>query len=164
MTAAAEMKVGSATIMNNDTKEQHQQTQAIIQQLFNVSQTAFMTPSAGDTFAEARDPHLRLRRTLAPSLNVGIPKYAEAQFMISRKETDGKRTSLEFGVEFDGKTKYFIMDAYVFGDVSQLYLDAAGSDGNLKLITYERGWHHNFDGTEDLPCFDDEVIEWNVSL
>lgn len=51
--------------------------------------------------------------------------------------------------------------------VSQMYLDAAGSNGNddkIKLCTYESGGHHNFDGTEGLPNFDDAVIEWVDNL
>ena len=51
--------------------------------------------------------------------------------------------------------------------VAQMYLDAADSNGNddkVKLCTYESGGHHNFDGTEDLPNFDDSVIEWIDNL
>lgn len=51
--------------------------------------------------------------------------------------------------------------------LSRLYLDAAGSSGNddkVKLVTYERGGHHNFDGSGGLPNFDDEVREWIENL
>jgi len=51
--------------------------------------------------------------------------------------------------------------------VTQLYLDAAGSNGDdekIKFISYERGGHHNFDGTDNLPNFDDSVIEWVNNL
>ena len=64
-------------------KEQIHQTQALIQSLYHVSTSEFLTPSAGDAYSVKRDPHLRLRRTLTPSLNVGIPKYTDAQFMLS---------------------------------------------------------------------------------
>src|SRR5210317_391543 len=101
-----EKKVGSATIMNTATKEYRDQTQAAIQNLYNVSKTEVMTPSVGDAYSVERDPHLRLRRTLTPSLNLGIKKYAEAQFMLSSKfsETMGKRESLEFGAKLDGSS------------------------------------------------------------
>ena len=79
-------------------KEQAQQTQALIRKLYDVSSSEFMTPSVGDPYSVKRDPHLRLRRTLTPSLNVGIPKYTEAQFMLSKADTTGKRMSLQFGV------------------------------------------------------------------
>jgi hypothetical protein len=125
--SSKDTKVASATVMNDATKNQHNQTQAIIQQLYNASQSEFMTPSAGDAYAVPRDPHLRLRRTLAPSVNLGIPKYAEAQFMLSKEETTGKRQSLEFGVEFDGKTKHFTMDAYVFG--------ASETEADVRIVT-----------------------------
>ena len=114
-----EKKVGSATVMNTATKEYKDQTQAAIQNLYNVSKTEVMTPSVGDAYSVERDPHLRLRRTLTPSLNLGIPKYAEAQFMLSSKfsETTGKRESLEFGAMLDGSStvKRFTMDGYAFG-------------------------------------------------
>lgn len=120
-------KIGSATTMNTETKNQHEQTQAIIQQLYNASKSEYMTPSTGDAYAVSRDPHLRLRRTLTPSLNVGIPKYAEAQFMLSKEETSGKRISLEFGVEFDGNMRYFTMDAYAFG--------SSEADADVRIVT-----------------------------
>ena len=54
--------------------------------------------------------------------------------------------------------------------VSKMYLDAAASnsgndvDTKVKLVTYESGGHHNFDGSGGLPNFDDEVIEWINNL
>ncbi|KAL3781881.1 hypothetical protein ACHAW5_007260 [Stephanodiscus triporus] len=87
----------------------------------------FMTPSFGEACRVSRDPHLRLRRTLTPSLNVGIPKYAEAQFMLSKEETTGKRLSLEFGVPFGGATRRFAMDAYAFG--------ASEAEANVRVVT-----------------------------
>lgn len=50
---------------------------------------------------------------------------------------------------------------------SAMYLDAASSNGNdakVKLVTYESGGHHNYDGTGGLPNFDDEVICWIENL
>ena len=31
---------------------------------------------------------------------------------------------------------------------------------NVKLVAYEKGGHHNFDGTCGLPNFDDEIVAW----
>lgn len=113
-------------------KEQAQQTQALIRKLYDVSSSEFMTPSVGDPYSVKRDPHLRLRRTLTPSLNVGIPKYTEAQFMLSKADTTGKRMSLQFGVSLDdgkktNKKKYFTMDAYVFG--------APEAEADIRVVT-----------------------------
>jgi len=106
-------------------KELERRTQSAIRSLHELSKVEYLTPSFGDPYAVSRDPHLRLRRTLAPSANVGIPKYAEAQFMLSREETTGRRVRLEFGVSFDGddnggdanasSRKLFTMDGYAFG-------------------------------------------------
>jgi hypothetical protein len=46
---------------------------------------------------------------------------------------------------------------------SCFYLDAAGNS-EVKLVTYEMGGHHNFDGSEGLPNFDDDVIDWIDNL
>ena len=49
---------------------------------------------------------------------------------------------------------------------SKMYSDAADGSGGaskVKLVTYEKGGHHNFDGSDDLPNFDDKVIEWIAS-
>ena len=127
MTSIEANKVGSATVMNSASKSQHDQTQALIQQLYNLSKSEYMTPSAGDAYAVTRNPHLRLRRTLIPSANSGIPKYAEAQFMLSKEETSGKRISLEFGVELDDKKKYFTMDGYAFG--------ASEDSADIRIVT-----------------------------
>ena len=108
-------------------KEQDERTQVVIRALYDISQGEFMTPSFGEACRVSRDPHLRLRRTLTPSLNVGIPKYAEAQFMLSKEETTGKRLSLEFGVPFGGATRRFAMDAYAFG--------ASEAEANVRVVT-----------------------------
>lgn len=108
-------------------KEQDERTQALIRALYVISQGEFMTPSFGEAYRVSRDPHLRLRRTLTPSLNVGIPKYAEAQFMLSKEETTGKRLSLEFGVPLGGATRRFAMDAYAFG--------ASEAEANVRVVT-----------------------------
>ena len=133
MTSSGEKKVQSATAMNTATTEYKQQTQSAIQTLYNISQHEIMTPSVGDAYSVSRDPHLRLRRTLTPSLNVGIPKYAEAQFMLSKEETCGKRISLEFCVDFNNnatttkKKCNFTMDGYAFG--------APESEANVRIVT-----------------------------
>lgn len=113
--------------MNNASKDQHDKTQALIQQLYNRSRTEYLTPSAGDAYAVSRNPHLRLRRTLIPSVNLGLPKYAEAQFMLSKQETSGKRISLEFGVKLGNKKKYFTMDGYAFG--------ASEDSADIRIVT-----------------------------
>jgi hypothetical protein len=124
-----EKKVGSATEMNTATHQYKDMTQSAIQTLYDISKSEVMTPSVGDAYSVPRDPHLRLRRTLTPSLNVGIPKYAEAQFMLSKGETSGKRISLEFSVHFDNETnkKYFTMDGYAFG--------ASESEADVRIVT-----------------------------
>lgn len=115
-------------------KKEAQQTQALIRRLYGVSMSEFMTPSVGDAYSVLRDPHLRLRRTLVPSLNLGIPNYTEAQFMLSKAETTGKRVSLEFRVAFDNGNgsgeetkKSFTMDAYVWG--------ASESEADIRILT-----------------------------
>jgi len=106
MTADEEKKFdGNSTNGCANPQEEQQQTQELIKSLYEISKSEFMTPTVGDPYSAPRDPHLRLRRTLTPSLNVGIPKYAEAQFMLSKAETSGKRLTLEFGVEFNGTKK-----------------------------------------------------------
>ena len=122
-----EKKVQPATVMNAATKEYKDKTHAAMLQLYNISKTEVMTPSVGDAYTVTRDPHLRLRRTLAPSLDVGLPKYAEAQFMLSKSESTGKRISLEFGVDFDGTRKYFTMDGYAFG--------ASEQEATIRIVT-----------------------------
>ena len=113
-------------------KEHEHQTQGLIRSLYDVSLSEFLTPSLGDPYSVPRDPHLRLRRTLTPSLNVGIPKYAEAQFMLSKEETTGRRELLQFRVCFDdingGKgRKHFTMDAYVWG--------ASEAEAQIRVVT-----------------------------
>ena len=111
-------------------KEQDERTQEVIRALYDIGQSEFTTPSFGEAYPVSRDPHLRLRRTLTPSLNLGQPgpKYIEAQFMLSKEETSGKRLSLEFGVSFGGKTtSYFAMDAYEFG--------ASEAEANVRVVT-----------------------------
>lgn len=111
-------------------KEQDERTQEVIRALYDIGQSEFTTPSFGEAYPVSRDPHLRLRRTLTPSLNLGQPgpKYIEAQFMLSKEETSGKRLSLEFGVSFGGKTtRYFAMDAYAFG--------ASEAEANVRVVT-----------------------------
>ncbi len=39
--------------------EQDKQTQEVIRALYDISQSEFMTPSFGDSYPVARDPHLR---------------------------------------------------------------------------------------------------------
>jgi hypothetical protein len=34
------------------------------------------------------------------------------------------------------------------------------SSSDIKLIAFEQGGHHNFDGSSGLPNFDDDVVEW----
>ena len=110
-------------------KEQEKRNQEVIRALHDISQSEFMTPSFGEAYPVSRDPHLRLRRTLTPSLNMGLPgpKYIEAQFMLSKEDTSGKRMSLEFGVPFGGTTRYFAMDAFAFG--------ASEAEANVRVVT-----------------------------
>ncbi|KAL9188162.1 hypothetical protein ACHAXT_006540 [Thalassiosira profunda] len=108
-------------------KEQIARTQAIIRSLHEISTSEYLTPSNGEPYLVSRDPHLRLRRTLAPSLNVGIPKYAEAQMMLSKEETTGKRTKLEFGARLDGPRREFTMDSYVWG--------ASEAEAEVRMVT-----------------------------
>lgn len=86
----------------------------IIRELYH-SNIEVVQPSHGEPKLVANDPHLRLRRTLTPSLNRGIKKYNEAQFMI--QGSSGKRIQLSFSVEeLDGQERLdFTMDAYVWG-------------------------------------------------
>jgi len=82
--------------------------------------TELVKPTEGPDVVVKRDPHLRLRRTLTPSLNVGLKSYNEAQFTITG--STGKRIDLEFQV-FDRK---FRMDAYVWG--------ASESDAKMRMV------------------------------
>jgi predicted esterase len=34
------------------------------------------------------------------------------------------------------------------------------SHDKVKLVTYEKGGHANFDGSNGLPNFDDEIMDW----
>jgi hypothetical protein len=70
-------------------------------------------PSEGPAVEVTRDPHLRLRRTLTPSLNKGIKKYHEAQFLI----TDS--TGMRINLSFSALGRDFHMDAYVWGASEQ---------------------------------------------
>ena len=56
-----------------------------------------------------RDPHLRLRRTLTPSLNTGMSKYNESQFIIH--PTTGKRET----IQFQAIGEEFYIDVYSWG-------------------------------------------------
>ena len=44
--------------------------------------------------------------------------------------------------------------------VSYALSDYYAAVPSVKLVTYEKGGHHAFDGTMDLPNFDDDVVAW----
>jgi len=74
---------------------------------FSIEETEH--PSAGEPFTVARDPHLRLRRTLTPPSPVKGLIEPEASFQISG--SSGRRVLLSFswrGLDFQ-------MDSYVWG-------------------------------------------------
>ena len=132
MTTEEEKKENTTSIPTTP-KEHEAVTQSCIKSLYDLSSSEILTPSSGEYYSVPRDPHLRLRRTLTPSLNVGIPKYTEAQFMLSKGETTGKRIKLHFGVNFDDddgditNKKQFTMDAYAWG--------ASESEATVRIVT-----------------------------
>eukprot|EP00584_Thalassiosira_punctigera_P020463 CAMPEP_0172557748 /NCGR_PEP_ID=MMETSP1067-20121228/75042_1 /TAXON_ID=265564 ORGANISM="Thalassiosira punctigera, Strain Tpunct2005C2" /NCGR_SAMPLE_ID=MMETSP1067 /ASSEMBLY_ACC=CAM_ASM_000444 /LENGTH=264 /DNA_ID=CAMNT_0013346911 /DNA_START=90 /DNA_END=881 /DNA_ORIENTATION=+ len=116
-----------------------------------------MTPSVGDAQFVPRDPHLRLRRTLTPSLNKGIPRYAEAQFILSKSETSGRRELIQFGVCFDntiGKKKHFTMDAYAWGtSEEEAQIRVVALHGISPGVSRTR-WHKNgelYNSAKEIP-------------
>lgn len=51
----------------------------------------------------------------------------------------------------DNKVPYQLSERYLVHD-------------RVKLVTYEAGGHHNYDGSSGLPNFDDDIIDWFQSL
>jgi hypothetical protein len=91
----------------------------LIKQLYN-AKIEEVTNSNGTVEQHIRDPHLRLRRTLTPSLNIGMSKYNESQFIIH--PTTGKRET----IKFDALGETFNMDTYSWG--------ASESDAKIRMF------------------------------
>jgi hypothetical protein len=80
----------------------------LIQKLHN-AQIEEVQNSDGTVHQYVRDPHLRLRRTLTPSLHTGMSKYNESQFCIH--PTTGQRRT----IQFTALGHDFFMDVYSWG-------------------------------------------------
>jgi len=120
------------TAENNDSSESHhcpqdnldrettqQVVPALIAKLYRANRELVNTVEGTASYVE-NDPHLRLRRTLTPSLNVGIPGIPEAQFMI--QGSTGTRSRLNFSIAND----HFCMDYYTWG--------ASEEDATMRII------------------------------
>ena len=125
---------------------------------FSIEETEH--PSAGEPFTVARDPHLRLRRTLTPPSPVKGMIEPEASFQVSG--SSGRRVLLSFswrGLDFQ-------MESYVWGADEAAAQRRIVAVGGISPATSSRA--RFFQTGERLTALDPHlrfaVLDWYVIM